>query len=98
MARDHDRDRILAAGAADRAGYRADRGGQIAVALGLAIGDFLHRRPYLTLAIRAGGPQRQVEIGQLTGEIAVELARRLSQQWTAVRGALTGPADRGDGI
>ena len=45
VARDDDRDRVAAAGAADRARRRADRMREIAVAARLAIGDRLHRRP-----------------------------------------------------
>ena len=45
VAGDDDRDRVLAAGAADRAWRRADGRSKIAVTAGLAIGNCLHRRP-----------------------------------------------------
>src|SRR5205085_12146883 len=41
VARNDDRDRVAAAGAADRARRRAHSGGEVAVAAGLAVGDLL---------------------------------------------------------
>src|SRR5579864_1292765 len=96
VARDDNRDRILAASAADGARSRSDFGRQVAITSGLAIRNFLHRRPNLVLEIRSGGTQRQVETGQRTGEIGFELARGLGEQGAAVEPAFIAPADRDD--
>src|SRR4051812_39960887 len=101
MAGNDDRDRVAAAGPPDRARRRSDQGGEVAVSAGLAVGDFLHGGPDSRLERRSPGCERQVEMGQMRGEIGVELARRLGEEGAAVAGeaivAGTGPADRDDG-
>src|SRR5437763_4799898 len=96
MARDHDWNRVVAAGAADRARRRAGIGGESAIAARLAIGDLLHRRPDALLERRTGRGERQIEMRQLAVEIGLELPRRLAQQRAAVARLAVAPADRDD--
>src|SRR5262249_55453475 len=98
VARDHDRDRVFADRPPDRARRRADRVGDLAIGPGLAVRDFLHRRPNLGLERRPLRRQRQLEIGSLAGEIFLELARSLGEDRAAIPGCgiAVGPADRDD--
>ena len=81
VARDDDRDRVPAVGVADSARRPGsiDPAGQLAVADRLAEGDAAQLRPHATLELRARGCERQVEVGQVPGEVAVELPLRLGQ-------------------
>src|SRR5579863_2236172 len=58
VAWDDHRDRVAAAGTADRARRRPDRGGEVAVAAGFAIRNVLHRRPNTLLERGASWTQR----------------------------------------
>src|SRR5260221_11319641 len=96
MTGNDDRDRVFAAGAADRAGRRADCTSEIAVRSGLAVRNGLHRRPDPLLERRSRRRQRQVEIRELAGEISVKIERRLSEQRTTVTQPVFAPGNHAD--
>jgi hypothetical protein len=55
-------------------GRLADRLGDVAVGAGLAVRDLGQLAPHGQLEAAADRPQRQVEVGPLTGEVLAELA------------------------
>ena len=99
MARDNDRDRVLPQARPTARGAEptvpASRRSRASRRTGSP-----HRCPYSRLETATGGRERQVEPGQLPGEIGVELLRRFGEQRAAVAGSLIrlgiGPAYRDD--
>src|SRR5215475_5937290 len=83
VARNDDGDRVATVGEADGPGRARlpDLGSELSVRDGLAVGDIGQCRPDTSLKRCAMQPDGKVEVGQPTGEIGPELARRLREQW-----------------
>ena len=80
VARKHDRQRILAVRRSHRPrgiGAEPDPARLLAVAHGLPIRDRRERKPAVPLELGAAEVERDVERGQLAGEVRIELRSRL---------------------
>src|SRR5689334_17148925 len=96
MARDDQRDRVMAVGLANRPGASARLGRNVLVAAGLAIGDLTERFPYGQTIGCAGGCQRKIELPEFTVEIGLQLLFRLIQQRRTALVAAPTPVKRDD--
>ena len=82
VARHDDGDQVAAVCQTDGAGrtWTAELFGNLAVATDLAVRDRCQRLPDFELERRADRMQRKVELGEITGEIRVELTLHLGER------------------